>query len=126
MLFVNFNRYGTKERKSNTGSGKRFMVTVKNEIIAKQENGIRVSDSVKKYIVAKSFQFLKIKKDLRLSKWLKEWMWYQISKQRSKLLDGVEKLLLILINEKQLAGDGFNEGKICVKWTGTYWPKHPV
>jgi hypothetical protein len=36
-----------------------------------------------------------------------------LTKQRSQTVDEVEKLLLIWINEKMLAGDSVSEGIIC-------------
>ncbi|GCC32864.1 hypothetical protein chiPu_0011328 [Chiloscyllium punctatum] len=38
-----------------------------------------------------------------------------LTKQRPKLLDEVEKLLLVWINQKELAGDSVNETLICEK-----------
>ncbi|GCC24330.1 hypothetical protein chiPu_0002730 [Chiloscyllium punctatum] len=38
-----------------------------------------------------------------------------LMKQRPKLLDEVEKLLLVWINQKELAGDSVNENIICEK-----------
>ncbi|XP_023213594.1 uncharacterized protein LOC111616408 [Centruroides sculpturatus] len=70
-------------------SSYQWSVVLKKEIIAKYENGIRVSNITKKYNVA-----AKVAKGVNV-----------ISKQRSKVLDEVEKLLLIWINEKQLAVD---------------------
>ena len=38
-----------------------------------------------------------------------------ISKQRLQVLEEVEKLLMIFINEKQLAGDSVSEEMVCAK-----------
>ena len=43
-----------------------------------------------------------------------------ISKQRLQVLEEVEKLLMIFINEKQLAGDSFSEEMICAKGLEMY------
>jgi hypothetical protein len=39
----------------------------------------------------------------------------QISKSRSTVLDEVERLLLVWINERQMAGDSLSESIICEK-----------
>ena len=83
-----------KKDKSDIGSKKRFSVAVKNEIIANHDNGIRVSDIVKEYnienlsisaIITNKEEF----KPAEVAKGVNV-----ISKQRSKVLDEFEKLLL--------------------------------
>ncbi|XP_023224010.1 major centromere autoantigen B-like [Centruroides sculpturatus] len=106
-----------KKEKSDSRNRKRFSVALKKEIIAKYENGIRVSDIAKEYNVAKSTisTIIKNKKAAEVAKGVNV-----ISKQRSKVLDEVEKLLLIWINEKQLDGDSVSEAIICEKAKNLY------
>ena len=56
-------------KKSASGSRKRFTLTVKKEIIAKHENGIRVSDIAK--LTISTIIYYK-KKHLMVPNWLKE------------------------------------------------------
>ncbi|XP_023242082.1 tigger transposable element-derived protein 2-like [Centruroides sculpturatus] len=103
-----------KKEKSDSENRKRFSVALKKEIIAKYENGIRVSDIAKEYNMTK----------LTISTIIKNKKAFKavnvISKQRSKVLDEVEKLLLMWINEKQLAGDSVSEAIICEKAKNLY------
>ncbi|XP_023239129.1 tigger transposable element-derived protein 1-like [Centruroides sculpturatus] len=109
-----------KKEKSDSENTKRFSVALKKVIIAKYENGIRVSDIAKEYNVAKSTisTIIKNKKAFKTAEVAKGVN--VISKQRSKVLDKVEKLLLIWINEKQLAGDSVSEAIICEKAKNLY------
>ncbi|XP_023210096.1 major centromere autoantigen B-like [Centruroides sculpturatus] len=109
-----------KKEKSDSGNRKRFSVALKKEIIAKYENGIPVSDIAKEYNVAKSTisTIIKNKKAFKAAKVAKGVN--VISKQTSKVLDEVKKLLLTWINEKQLAGDSASEAIICEKAKNLY------
>ena len=100
-------------------SGKRKVVrkTVefKKELIAKYESGVRVSELAKEFGMAKSTisTILKHKDALKASDVAKGST--VLSKQRPQVLEEVEKLLLIFINEQQLAGDSVSEDGICGK-----------
>ncbi|XP_023239813.1 major centromere autoantigen B-like [Centruroides sculpturatus] len=109
-----------KKEKSDSGNRKRFSVTSEKEIIAKYENGIHVSDIAKEYNVAKSTisTIIKNKKAFKAAEVAKGVN--VILKQRFKVLDEVEKLLLIWINEKQLTGDSVSEAIICGKAKNLY------
>ncbi|XP_072447881.1 putative CENPB DNA-binding domain-containing protein 1 [Chiloscyllium punctatum] len=102
-----------KKVKSSCVSGakklKRITVETKKEIIAKYENGARISDLAMEYDTAKSTicTILKNKEALRAADVAK--VVTILMKQRPKLLDDVEKLLLDWINQKELAGDSVNE-----------------
>ena len=93
----------------------RTTIEVKKEIIRKHENGVRVTDLASRFDLAKSSicTILKNKeaiKDANVAKGVTV-----ITKQRSQTLEEVEKLLLLWINEKQLAGDSVSEAIICEK-----------
>ncbi|XP_023235464.1 major centromere autoantigen B-like [Centruroides sculpturatus] len=109
-----------KKEKSDSGNRKRFSVALEKEIIAKYENGICVSDIAKEYNVAKSTisTIIKNKKAFKAAEVAKGVN--VLLKQRSKVLDEVEKLLLIWINEKQFAGDSVSEAIICEKAKNLY------
>ncbi|XP_043545284.1 tigger transposable element-derived protein 1-like [Chiloscyllium plagiosum] len=108
-----------KKVKSGSVSGvkkpKRITVETKKEIIAKHENGARVSDLAMQYNMAKltTCTTLKNKEALKAADVAKGVT--ILMKQRPKLLDEVEKLLLVWINQKELAGDSVNETIICEK-----------
>lgn len=108
-----------KKASSNTGNEKRKVVRttieLKKEIIAKHENGVRVSDLAKQYGMPKSTvsTILKTKEVIKAANVAKGVT--VITKQRPQILEEVEKLLLIFINERQLAGDGISEELICEK-----------
>ncbi|XP_072429357.1 putative CENPB DNA-binding domain-containing protein 1 [Chiloscyllium punctatum] len=108
-----------KKVKSGSDSGvkkpKCITVETKKEIIAKHENGARVSDLAMQYNTAKSTicTILKNKEAPKAADVAKEVT--IITKQRPKLLDKVEKLLLVWINQKEIAVDNVNETIICEK-----------
>ena len=79
-----------------------------------------MSDLAKQYGMAKSMisTILKHKDTLKSSDVAKGVT--AVSKQRPQILEEVEKLLLIFINEKQLAGDSVNEEVICEKARKVY------
>lgn len=105
---------------SKNGSGaarkqKRITVEVKKEIIMKHENGVRVCDIANEYSMAKSTISTIIKnKELLKSVDVAKGV-TKLQKQRPQILEKVENLLLIWINEKQLAGDSVSEAIICEK-----------
>lgn len=93
----------------------RTSIAFKKEIIAKYEQGVRVSDLAREFKMAKSTisTILKNKEAVKSSDVAMGVS--AISKQRPQVLEEVEKLLMIFINEKQLAGDSVSEEIICAK-----------
>ncbi|KAJ7303223.1 hypothetical protein JRQ81_012159 [Phrynocephalus forsythii] len=103
-------------------SKKKEMITVelKKEIIEKYERGMRVAEIARQYKKSTSTicSILKKKEEIRkldLAKGVT-----RMSKQRPRVLEDVEKLLLVWINEKQLAGDMVTENLICEKAKALY------
>ena len=97
---------GSKKRSSNsTGDEKRKVVRttieLKKEIIAKFDNSVRVSDLAAQYKMARSTTstFQKNKEAIKAADVAKGATIVR-SKQRTLIMDEVEKLLLIWINEK--------------------------
>ncbi|GCC41489.1 hypothetical protein chiPu_0025036 [Chiloscyllium punctatum] len=92
---------------------KRITIETIKEMIAKHENGARVSDLAMQYDMATSAicTILRNKEALKAADVAKGVT--ILTKQRPKLLDEVEKLLLVWINQKKLAGDSVNETIIC-------------
>jgi len=93
----------------------RRTIEVKKEIISKFEGGTRVTDLATQYGMAKST----ISSILKNKNVLKE---VNVAKgatilavNRPPVIEQVEKLLLVWINEKQLAGDSISEAIICEK-----------
>jgi transposase len=82
---------------------KAITIERKNEIVQKYESGVRVTDLANMYSVSKS----------TISTILQRKGVTQISKSRSVVLDEVERLLLVWINERKMAGDGLSESIIC-------------
>lgn len=93
----------------------RITIEVKKEIIAKHENGFRVSDLATQFGMAKSTicTILKNKETIKGADVARGVT--VLTKQRSQTIEEVEKLLLIWINEKLLAGESISEGIICEK-----------
>lgn len=93
----------------------RNTIELKKEIIEKHENGARVSELATNYGIAKSTisTFIKNKETIKAANVAKGAK--VLTKQRSQALEEVEKLLLIWISQKQLAGDSISEGIICEK-----------
>jgi hypothetical protein len=87
----------------------RITIEVKKEIIAKHENGFRVSDLATKFDMVKSTicTILKSKETIKGANVATGVT--VLTKQRSQVIEEVEKLLLIWINEKMLAGDSVSE-----------------
>ena len=94
----------------------RTAIKLKNEIIAKFENGVGVSDLAAQYNMAKSTisTFLKNKEAIKAAAVVKG-VTFVHNKQRPQLMYEVDKLLLILLKEKELDGDSNSEGIICEK-----------
>lgn len=87
----------------------RRTIELKKEIIAQYERGIRVSELALQYGMAKSTisTIIKHKETIKaadVAKGVKA-----ITKQRSQLMEEMEKLLLVWITEKQIAGDRVSE-----------------
>ena len=82
---------------------------VKKEISEKHERGMRVADIARIYNKSTSTicTVLKKKEEIRGLDVVKGVT--RVSKQRPRVLEDVEKLLLVWINEKQLAGDTVTE-----------------
>jgi hypothetical protein len=87
---------------------------VKKEIVEKYEGGIHIRDFAVAYhmqrTVSKIVKNKNVIKSANVAKGLKS-----ITKQRSRTLEHVEKLLLIWITEKQCAGDNISNAMICKK-----------
>ncbi|PNF29464.1 hypothetical protein B7P43_G04543 [Cryptotermes secundus] len=105
------------KKKPQQDSHKRIKITLelKRKIIEKRERGVSVADLARTYNRSTSTicTILKNKdkiKEIDASKGVT-----RISAQRLRVLDDVERLLLIWINEKQLQGDTINENIICEK-----------
>lgn len=105
------------KKKPQKDSHKRIKVTVemKRKIIEKREGGVSVADLARSYNRSTSTicTILKNKdkiKEINASKGVS-----RMSSKRSRILDDVEKLLLIWINERGLQGDTINENIICEK-----------
>ncbi|XP_042768073.1 tigger transposable element-derived protein 1-like [Panthera leo] len=95
-------------------------VEVKKEIVEKYERGMRVAEIARFYKKSTSTicTILKKKEEIRGLDAAKGVT--RISKQRPRVLEDVEKLLLVWINEKRLAGDTVTENFICEKAKALY------
>ena len=91
------------------------MIDVKKEIIAKHENGVRVSDLATQFGMAKSTICTILKNREKIKKADVASGVTVITKQRSQTIEEGEKLLLIWINDNMLAGNSVSEGMICEK-----------
>ncbi|XP_013007869.1 tigger transposable element-derived protein 1-like isoform X2 [Cavia porcellus] len=94
---------------------KKITIALKKEIVEKHEHGIRVTDLALEYKMAKSTISTILKnrdaiKGANVAKGVTT-----LTKQRTQVLEEVEKLLLVWLNEKQLAGDSVSEAMICEK-----------
>ena len=90
-------------------------VELKKELITKWEKGTRVLDLAVQYGMAKStiLTILKNRKAIKaadVAKGVKS-----LICKRLPAVEKVEKLLMVWINEKQLAGDSVSEAIICEK-----------
>jgi hypothetical protein len=106
-----------KKEAKNEDCNKKEMITVevKKEIIEKYERGNRVADIARFYNKSTSTicTLLKKKEEIKALDAAKGVT--RVSKKRPRVLEDVEKLLLVWINEKQLAGDTVTENLICEK-----------
>jgi hypothetical protein len=111
-----------KKNVEKEGGKKKEMITVevKKEIIEKHERGMRVADIARFYKKSTSTicTILKKKEEIRGLRVAKGVT--RVSKQRPRILEDIEKLLLVWINEKQLAGDTVTENLICEKAKALY------
>ncbi|KAM4030834.1 tigger transposable element-derived protein 1-like [Anomaloglossus baeobatrachus] len=90
-------------------------IEIKKDIIEKHEEGMRVSDIAKLYNKSTSTVCTILKKKDEIKSLDTAKGITRVSKQRPRVLEDVEKLLLVWINEKQLAGDTVTENLICEK-----------
>ncbi|XP_051785430.1 tigger transposable element-derived protein 1-like [Erpetoichthys calabaricus] len=90
-------------------------VEIKKEIIDKHERGVRVTELAKTYGRSTSTICTILKKKEQIKKLNVAKGVTVTSKHRPKLLEDVEKLLLVWINEKQLKGDSVSEAITCAK-----------
>uniref|UniRef100_A0A1I8PHF3 HTH CENPB-type domain-containing protein n=1 Tax=Stomoxys calcitrans TaxID=35570 RepID=A0A1I8PHF3_STOCA len=102
----------SQEQKNNRA---KITIAMKHKIIEKHKQGVGVGHLARTFNLTKSTisTILKNKyklKDANASKGVS-----RISSQRSRILDDVEKLLLIWINEKQMQGDSISQNIICEK-----------
>ncbi|XP_051783790.1 tigger transposable element-derived protein 1-like [Erpetoichthys calabaricus] len=94
---------------------KKIEIELKKEIIEKYERGVRVTDLAAEYKKSKSTisTILKQKEAIKAADVAKGVT--MLTKQRPQVLEDVEKLLLVWLNEKQLAGDSVSEAMLCEK-----------
>ena len=104
---------GGKEKQKTT----RATLGVKNEITAEHDNGICVFDLASKNGMPKS-TFFKNKEMIKAANVAKGSK--VISKQRTQIIEAVDKLLLMFINEKQEKGGSLSEAFICKKTLDIY------
>ena len=88
---------------------------VKKEIISKRESGKSVGDLSAEYGMAKSTisTILKNKEEIKSAQVAKGIS--RLSSSRCNVTEQMETLLLVWINEKQMAGDSVSEAIICEK-----------
>ncbi|XP_043263000.1 tigger transposable element-derived protein 1-like [Colletes gigas] len=96
---------------------KRLKITfkMKREIIEKRKRGVSVADLARTYNRSTSTICTILKNKDKIMEVDASKGVIRISTQRLRILDDVERLLLIWINEKQLQGDTINESIICEK-----------
>ncbi|KAM6467107.1 uncharacterized protein PHA67_012646 [Liasis olivaceus] len=94
---------------------KKVTIELKKDIIEKHDRGIRVTDLASEYKMAKLTisTILKNKDAIREADVAKGVT--ILTRKRTQVLEEVEKLLLVWLNEKQLAGDSVSEAIICEK-----------
>ena len=116
---------GPKKASVSGGSGEKrkkvsLALEIKQEIIAKHERGVRVSDLAKQYgrNMSTISTILKQKDAIKAVKPSKGIT--IISKRRSPTLEEMERLLLIWIKDKEMAGDTITEVIICEKACAIY------
>ena len=116
---------GPKKASASGGSGEKrkkvsLAIEIKQEMIAKHERGVRVSDLAKEYGRSMSTisTILKQKDAIKAVKPSKGIT--ILSKRRSPTLEEMERLLLIWIKDKEIAGDTITEVIICEKACAIY------
>ena len=113
-------RKPTDTMKDNAKKKRMMTIEIKREIIEKYEKGVRVSELARQYDRNTSTICTIIKqkdniKDIKPAKGLTI-----ISKRHSDLHDEMERLLMIWIKDKQLAGDSITETIVCEKANAIY------
>ncbi|XP_051783832.1 uncharacterized protein LOC114652508 isoform X2 [Erpetoichthys calabaricus] len=109
----------SKQVKSGSVGGKKgskkIEIELKKKIIEKYERGVRVTDLAAEYKKSKSTisTILKQKEAIKAADVAKGVT--VLTKQRPQVLEEVEKLLLVWLNEKELAGDIVSEAMLCEK-----------
>ena len=88
---------------------------MKKEIIQKQEAGVRVVELAQQYDRTASTICTILKKNNKIKDITPAKGVSRLSNQRTNIHEKVEKLLLLLINKKQLAGDTLTEAVIAEK-----------
>ncbi|XP_053643175.2 tigger transposable element-derived protein 1 [Cherax quadricarinatus] len=108
---------GPKKASSANPAGKRVKITMemKKEIIAKYESGVRVSELARLYTKPQSTISTIVANKTAIKEAVLAKGASLFSKQRSQVIEDVERLLLVWINEKQIAGDSISQGIICEK-----------
>ncbi|XP_066941305.1 putative CENPB DNA-binding domain-containing protein 1 [Macrobrachium rosenbergii] len=93
----------------------RTTIELKKGVIEKYERGIRVTDLALEYRLPRSTisTFLKNKEAIKSASVTKGVT--SLMKQRPPVIEEIEKLLLVWVNEKQLAGDSVSEAMLCAK-----------
>ena len=93
----------------------RATIAIKKDLIAKHESGIRVCELATMFDMPKSTvcTIIKNKAAIKAADVAKGVT--TLTARRSKNMEEMEKLLLVWINEKQLAGDVITEAIICEK-----------
>nr|XP_032835765.1 tigger transposable element-derived protein 1-like isoform X1 [Petromyzon marinus]XP_032835766.1 tigger transposable element-derived protein 1-like isoform X1 [Petromyzon marinus] len=111
-----------KKKVEKEGCKKKEMITVevKKEIIDKHERGMRVADIARFFNKSTSTICTVLKKKEVIRRLDAAKGVTRVSKQRPPVLEDVEKLLLVWINEKQLAGDTVTDNFICEKAKALY------
>ncbi|KAM9457775.1 tigger transposable element-derived protein 1-like isoform 1-T1 [Clarias gariepinus] len=111
-----------KEDVKTKGGKKKEMITLelKKEIIKKRDRGMRVSDLARFYKKSTSTICGILKKKEEIIRLDAAKGVTRVSKQRPPALEDVEKLLLVWVNEKHLAGDNVTENLICEKAKALY------
>ena len=105
-------------------SSKKVSITIaeKKDIIRQYEEGKRITEIARE--LGKAFStiatIIKKKEDIKAADASKGIKFLTSKKKRPEILNEVEKLLLIWINEKQLAGDSISEAIICEKAKALY------
>ncbi|XP_067947109.1 tigger transposable element-derived protein 1-like [Watersipora subatra] len=118
MISVQASGHGSTGRKR-----KKTMLSLelKLEIIKKRERGVRVSDLAKQYgrnisTISTILKQKEVIKSIKPSKGI-----CIISKRRSCTLDEMERLLLIWIEDQEMAGSTITESIICAKARSIYY-----